>query len=917
VLLAGVYLAGAGAVLFAPQGSPVAAWWPAAGIAVALVLLSPRSWWPGLALGIVVASAAANVTGGRTLDISLLFGLANAAEAVVAGLYLRRGRRDLPQLKSQDDFLRLVEAALLGGFTIATGASLSVALLAQGSFVDSWAFVFASHAASTLVLVPVALSRRQPLALRKPWELGVQAAALVVVSVAVFAPHQGLSLTFVPLPFLVWAALRFDVRTVSWQLAAFSVLTTILTARGYGPFGDSFASNHIDAEAAGALTQGYLLCSALMSLPLAIAVEQRRNLLRRISASERLFRRNFTESLVGMLLMRREGTRLVIFDHNETAAGILGGDESPLVGRCLADVLDTPEHLDGVVGRMLTGDLDGWKAQAGLAGRPGARVNVVLSLLSAGPEPTFAAQLQDVSAEYAARRDLESAERLTSATLDTTACIILVTDRAGTIVRVNAATTELTGFTEAELLGRPVWETSVAPATAADVGALFARRGRPGPPIRFEGDATTRDGERRRIVWNNNIVVDEQGAPLYAVMTGTDVTAERTATDLMIHLLEAAITTALIGIDNKGRVTVFNSGAQNLLGFHYLDVLGEPFTGLLDDDELRERTGAVDCDEAFEALTAQIGPNGESRPRDWTWVSRTGERHTVSMSLSVMSDSLGSRIGYLCVGRDVTEQRESQGMLVAALDKERTAVERLRQLDEAKNEFVSTVSHELRTPVTSIVGYTEMLTDGSLVDPHPEQLPLLNTIARNGERLIILCNDLLLLSGLDSPSALWERETLDLGSILASAREAIDPLLAGRDLTVRFDVPEEPVVVLGDRAQLDRVMLNLLSNAVKFTEDGGEIECRLEVGDRDACLVVRDTGIGIPEAEQGGLFQKFFRSSSAQQRAIQGTGLGLSIVAAIVAGHGGRIGVESAHLQGTTFSICLPLKLAPARRTDG
>ena len=123
-----------------------------------------------------------------------------------------------------------------------------------------------------------------------------------------------------PLPFLVWAALRFDVRVVAWELAGFSLLTTALTVRGYGPFAVSTPPAPSRPAQVGALSQGYLLCAALMSLPLAIAVVQRRDLLRRVSGSELLFRRNFTESLVGMLLMRREGGRLEIFDLNDTAA---------------------------------------------------------------------------------------------------------------------------------------------------------------------------------------------------------------------------------------------------------------------------------------------------------------------------------------------------------------------------------------------------------------------------------------------------------------------------------------------------------------------------------------------------------------------------------------------------------------------
>ena len=114
--------------------------------------------------------------------------------------------------------------------------------------------------------------------------------------------------------------------------------------------------------------------------------------------------------------------------------------------------------------------------------------------------------------------------------------------------------------------------------------------------------------------------------------------------------------------------------------------------------------------------------------------------------------------------------------------------------------------------------------------------------------------------------------------------------------------------MVGDRIQLERALTNLLSNAVKFTEDGGLVHCRLERHPTRRSWSSSDTGIGIPVDEQPGLFEKFFRSSTAQQRAIQGTGLGLSIVAGIVASHGGRIGVESAHLEGTTFTVRLPLK---------
>ncbi len=392
-------------------------------------------------------------------------------------------------------------------------------------------------------------------------------------------------------------------------------------------------------------------------------------------------------------------------------------------------------------------------------------------------------------------------------------------------------------------------------------------------------------------------------------MTGIDITAQRQAAGLLTHLLQAAITTALIGIDPRGRITLVNSGTQRLLSCEAADLVGRPFVELLDPVEAAERATAAGHADAFAAVTAGLGPDGESQPRDWTWLAADGERHTVSMTLSRSTEGGGAQAGFLCVGRDVTEQRHSQEMLIAALEKERTAVERLRKLDAAKNEFVSTVSHELRTPVTSIIGYTEMLR-GRLRGRHRTltQMPMFATIARNGERLITICNDLLLLGGIDSGGTVWERDRVDLCAILPHVEDSLRPLLNGRRLEVTFEAPDEPVVVLGDAVQLERAVMNLMSNAVKFTEDHGSVGCRLESRGDEARLVVHDTGIGIPADEQRDLFTKFFRSTTAQDRAIPGTGLGLSIVAGIVASHGGRIDVESAHLEGTTITVRLPVQ---------
>jgi len=910
-LLVGVYAVGVLSVALRPADNPVAGWWPAAGLAVVLVALSR----PGvrtlvaLAAAVVAATALANLTGGRDLPISLAFGVCNAAEAVVAGLVLRAtpypGR---PRLDSLPDFVRLVAAALLGGAVISLGVLVTVAGFGLDGALESARSVFASHAAATLVIAPVALARAGGTHQGRPSELLAQSALLVLATAVVFSPDQDYSLTFLPPLFLVWAALRFDLRTAAVQLLVFAAGTTYLTSLRWGPFADRDVVTASADAASAALNQGYLVCAVLLSLPMALVLQQRNDLLGRVSAEEELFRGSFNDSLVGQLLLRETEDGLRVVDTNDTAQAVLGRPRDLVLGARLDEllVLDAEARL-----RVASGQP--WRGQVTVAVRDGARVDVALGRIAhlSANEQTWAAQLLDVSAEHETRMRLEAAEKLTSATLDTTAAIIIVTDLDGRVVRVNEATRDIAGYSEDDLLGRTIWETTLAPSDTPDLEALFVWPNRSGAPITREHPATTKDGRRILVMWSNNVVRNEHGLPQYAVLTGIDVTTERASAGLVSHLMQAAISTALVGVGQDGRITVVNSGAERLLGHPTSELLGSRFVSLFDPTQLQERLGTGDPEQAFAQITAT--PNeGEMAARDWLWVTRTGARRIVSITLSATEASLAGEVGFLCVGRDVTEQRQGQEMLVAALEKERTAVERLRAIDEAKNEFVSTVSHELRTPVTSIVGYTEMLQDGTLVDPHPDQLPLFDTIARNGQRLILLCNDLLLLSGLDSGSISWEAEEVDLGVALKNVEDAARPLLADRDLQVIYEEPTYPAVVLGDGSQLERVMLNLVSNAVKFTEDGGVVRSRLRVEGDEAVFSVTDTGLGIPLEEQANLFQRFFRSSTAQKQAIQGTGLGLSIVASIVEAHGGSIDVRSAHLEGATFTVRLPLRSEPA-----
>ncbi len=227
-----------------------------------------------------------------------------------------------------------------------------------------------------------------------------------------------------------------------------------------------------------------------------------------------------------------------------------------------------------------------------------------------------------------------------------------------------------------------------------------------------------------------------------------------------------------------------------------------------------------------------------------------------------------------------------------------------RELDRMRDAFVATVSHELRTPLTSISGFLEMMQD------EEEGLGesgrrYLDVIRRSTERLHGLVEDLLLVAQIEASRVELQREQLDLRQLVASAVETARPAADEKGVTLAV-VLDHPSEVTADRSRIAQVLDNLVSNAVKFTNGGGNVTVTL-AGDGDSVqLVVADTGIGVPADEQGQVFSRFFRASTATQRAIPGTGLGLAISRALVEQHGGTISFASREGEGTQVTVTLP-----------
>ncbi len=903
-LVAAAYVAGAGALAVGQHTGSTAAWWPAAGIGVVAVLLTPRRHWRMVLGALFLAFALANLTAGRSVLVSSLLGLADVAETIIVATLISKyvGRR----MVDVADVWRLFAIATVGALVAATGISLVYDGLLDAEFWPTLGLTLPSHAASVMLLAPVALLSTRREQRDRPWntvELAAQVCTLLTATLVTVGAAQ-VTLGFAPLPVIVWAAVRFGKWVVVIEQILYATAVSLVTQFGWGPFSPLVES---DPGRSTQHAQLYLICLVLIGLPLVTAMAQRDKALVRLSASERVFRRTFTESRVPVALVMLEGGQVTFGDCNDATAAVLDRAPADLLGQRLDAHLDAP-NLIAACHDIVAHGATGWSGQIGVHGDRRVRLEVVLSLLDHGDDRSyFSLFMVDVTEPVQLQERLQAERDYTRAVIDSASSMIVLTRHDGTVIAANPATTLLTGFTEAELMGRPMWELLIAKDQRADVEALFAQRNL---PRTGEAQLQTKDGQQKAVTFSTDVHRASADAPVTVVISATDVTAARQNAGMVDHLLRSARTIAFVGTDLAGRITLFNTGAERMLGIDAASATGRELVEFIAPDDLARNAAPDRGQTAFEALVDHAAGDLAPETRDWTWLPAVRGRTPlkVSMTTNPVIDTFGDLFGYLFVANDITDTRRSQEILVKALQRERQVVSRLKDLDKVKDDFVTTVSHELRTPMSSIIGSAEMLADGLMGQLEPEQQRVVEVITRNGDRLLALADDLLLLAAYDQNSVQEQSVPVDLRAVVEESAGAVAGMLATRDLDVGYSLPDEPVLVTGDPNHLERAVTNLLANSVKFTPDGGHVHVAVgcEVLAGSAVVSVTDTGFGIAEADMPKLFDRFWRSVVVQERAIQGSGLGLPIVKTIVESHEGQIRVSSEEGIGTTFTIILP-----------
>ena len=233
-------------------------------------------------------------------------------------------------------------------------------------------------------------------------------------------------------------------------------------------------------------------------------------------------------------------------------------------------------------------------------------------------------------------------------------------------------------------------------------------------------------------------------------------------------------------------------------------------------------------------------------------------------------------------------------------------ISELRRLERVRQDFVANVSHEFRTPLTAIQGFAETLLGGALEDPANRE-HFVEIIRDHAARLARLTEDLLKLSRIEAGKLDLEFRPVSIYQLVESCVETARFKAARKELTLEIRLPEGLRNVRGDSNGLQEVLQNLLDNAIQYTPSRGRIEVSASNTDDSVRVTVSDTGIGIPQAEQERIFERFYRVDAARSREAGGTGLGLSIARHIVEAHDGRLWVESAVGEGSHFHFSIPV----------
>jgi signal transduction histidine kinase len=261
-----------------------------------------------------------------------------------------------------------------------------------------------------------------------------------------------------------------------------------------------------------------------------------------------------------------------------------------------------------------------------------------------------------------------------------------------------------------------------------------------------------------------------------------------------------------------------------------------------------------------------------------------GRQQTIEVLANGVRRENGVLIGMVAVLRDITHEKE---------------------MDRMRSNISSLLSHEIKNPLASIIGMSEIIATDSDVDQVTVN-NFCNSIFKHSKRIQDLVNDFLNLSRLEDGSMSIKRELLNLKQLIEETLMEHEFQLNQKNLTIKLHMPDDDLLVVGDKRLLKQAFINLISNSIKYNKENGRIDIIGGKTKKTYRLVFSDSGIGIKDDEIPKIFHRFYRIRNEETANIEGTGLGLPFVKEIIDRHGGQILVESKQMQGSRFIIDLP-----------
>ncbi len=475
--------------------------------------------------------------------------------------------------------------------------------------------------------------------------------------------------------------------------------------------------------------------------------------------------------------------------------------------------------------------------------------------------------------------------------------IVYTLDLTGKFNFVNSYGLKLIGADqEDEVVGHSYLEI-VAPEYRGRTFEVFAQLLKTGELRDYEFAVLTKSGDRVFIEVNGRLLY-RSGRLVGALGIGRDIT-ERKRFEAQLKMFSKALDSAhdsAIITDLSGNIQyanlatqrLFNWPASRLTGINIAQFFPNPdqVAWLLDQADGAGWSGQVVCqrydDTPFSAFIS-ISPVYGENDRDITSIS--------------------------IILRDITQQERIEAEL-AAKNLELARANRL------KSEFLANMSHELRTPMTSILGFSKLLSQLVYGDLNERQQLYVDQIYQSGEHLLSLINEVLDLSKVEAGQMDLNISQVHLGALCNDVVKMVETQAGMKNLSIRCEVPEDLPTLTADEIRVRQMLLNLLSNAIKFTPKGKAIGIRVRSVAEQVQLTVWDEGIGIAEDELSSLFQPFQQLENPLSKQYEGTGLGLALTQKLTRLHGGDITVKSRPNEGSEFTLHLPINCRAATPRD-